>query len=177
MLYFAYGSNLCLARLRHRVPGAEFVAVASLDGHALRWHKRSNKDGSGKFSVVEAPGSAVPGALFAIPSDEKPLLDKAEGLGYGYDEREVSVVSSKGMHSALTYVASASHVDDSLAPLSWYRDLTADGAATLGLPEEHVAFLRSIPAAQDGDAERESKERSFLPCGGQVVSNRDQGDI
>jgi hypothetical protein len=166
MLYFAYGSNLCLARLRDRVPSVEFVAVASLEGYALRWHKRSNKDGSGKFSVVEAAESSVPGALFAIPASEKLRLDRAEGLNYGYDEREVTVSSGDERHRALTYVASPSHIDDSLLPLSWYRDLTVDGATRLGLPREHIAFLRSIPTAQDEDAEREADERRFLPCGG-----------
>lgn len=166
MLYFAYGSNLCLARLRHRVPGVELVALATLDAHELRWHKRSNKDGSGKFSVVpsESP-SAVPGALFHVPDDEKHRLDHAEGLGYGYDEVEVSVTSSAGRQEAWTYVASPSHIDDSLMPFSWYRDLAAEGAACLGLPPDHVAFLRGIESRTDPDTEREAAERAFIPCG------------
>lgn len=43
VLYFAYGSNLWLPRLRHRVPGVEPVGVAHLGGFGLRWHKRSRE--------------------------------------------------------------------------------------------------------------------------------------
>ena len=48
MLYFAYGSNMCAGRLRGRVPSAVPVRVARLLNHSLRFHKRSDKDGSGK---------------------------------------------------------------------------------------------------------------------------------
>ena len=115
-----------------------------------------------------SPESAVPGALFSIPEDEKIRLDRAEGLGHGYDEREVTVTTAAGVRRALTNVAQASHVDDSLVPLSWYRDLAADGAAHLGLPQDHVAFLRRIPADLDTDDRRESEERAFIPCGGDL---------
>lgn len=148
------------------MPGASFVEGATLDAHALRCHKRSNKDGSGKFSVVPSRSDAVvPGALFSIPEDEKHRLDGAEGLGYGYDERAVSVTTSEGTRQAFTYVAAASHVDDGLIPFTWYRDLAADGAASLGLPAAHVAFLRGFPSRTDPDAEREAAERAFIPCG------------
>ena len=141
--------------------------MGSLAGHELRWHKRSSKDGSGKFSVVacQAQDSAVPGALFSIPAEERIHLDQAEGLGFGYDECEVTVTTPGGPRQAFTYVASPSHIDASLVPFSWYRDLAADGAAHLGLPQDHVAFLRRIPARHDADDERESEERTFIPCG------------
>jgi len=37
--YFAYGSNMSLARLRRRVPSARRIAVATLPGYRLRFHK------------------------------------------------------------------------------------------------------------------------------------------
>ena len=168
VLYFAYGSNLCMARLRSRVPGAQFVGLAALGGYVLRWHKRSDKDGSGKLSFIvsDASEAAVPGALFSIPAHEKRRLDRAEGLGYGYDERTVVTMTPTGPIEAVTYVASASHIDDELVPFSWYRDLAAAGAASPGLPDVHVDFFRHAPTKQDPDAEREARERTFLPCGG-----------
>lgn len=143
------------------------MAVARLDGHELRCHKRSNTDGSGKFSVVPSRSDAVvSGALFSIPEDEKHRLDGAEGLGYGYDERAVAVMTSSGTRKAFTYVAAASHVDNDLIPFTWYRDLAAEGAASLGLSAAHVAFLRGFPSRPDPDAGREASERAFIPCGG-----------
>lgn len=54
VLYFAYGSNLCLPRLRSRVPSVALVGTAVLSGYELRWHKRST-DTSGKCDVIAAP--------------------------------------------------------------------------------------------------------------------------
>ena len=80
--YFAYGSNLCLPRLKARVPGVRALGSALLRGHELRWHKKGD-DGSGKGSIVEVGGDAVVhGALFAVPEREKAALGRAEGPGY-----------------------------------------------------------------------------------------------
>ena len=103
VIYFAYGSNLCLPRLRARVPGVRALGPALLRGHELRWHKRGT-DGSGKCSIVKVGGDAiVHGALFAIPETEEAALDRAEGSGY--KDISVSVESTQGDVTAKTYVA------------------------------------------------------------------------
>jgi hypothetical protein len=47
MLIFSYGSNMCLARLKNRVPSATFVSIGTLLEHKIKLHKLS-KDGSGR---------------------------------------------------------------------------------------------------------------------------------
>ena len=165
--YFAYGSNLCLPRLANRVPGVKALGPASLHGYELRWHKRS-VDRSGKCSIVASASAAavVHGALFTIPKAEKHLLDRAEGMGDGYAEITVGVQSSKGTVSAQTYVAAPTHIDNSLRPYAWYRDLVVSGAESHDLPAEYVELLRLVVALQDQDAERATRNRVFLPCGG-----------
>ena len=165
--YFAYGSNLCLPRLANRVPGVQTLGPASLHGYELRWHKRS-VDRSGKCSIVPSASAAavVHGALFTIPKAEKHLLDRAEGMGDGYAEITVCVQSSKGTVSAQTYVAALTHIDNSLRPYAWYRDLVVSGAESHDLPAEYVELLRLVVALQDQDAERATRNRVFLPCGG-----------
>ncbi len=165
--YFAYGSNLCLPRLAKRVPGVRALGPAFLPGYELRWHKRG-VDRSGKCSIVASAseGAVVHGALFTIPKAEKHLLDRVEGLGNGYGEITVRVESSQGTASARTYVASPTHVDDSLRPYAWYRDLVVSGAESHNLPAEYVELLRLVVVQQDQDAERASRNRVFLPCGG-----------
>ena len=165
--YFAYGSNLCLPRLRGRVPGVTALGAASLVGYELRWHKRS-VDGSGKCSIVVSAGSAeiVHGALFSIPYEEKHLLDQAEFLGNGYDEITIRVRSSHGSTSARTYVAATTHVDESLRPFSWYQDLVVCGAEAHRLPAEYVDRLRRVRALDDHDAERARRNCIDLPCRG-----------
>jgi AIG2-like family len=161
--YFAYGSNLCIARLRSRVSGVSFLELASLHAHELRWHKRS-VDGSGKLSVIPSSASIVRGALFTMPVEDVPLLDEVEGLGLGYDRRSVVVRTADGEAGAWTYVARATHIDDALRPYSWYRDLVACGARALGLPDSYVESLRAVEADDDLDPVRDEKQRAYLPC-------------
>ena len=162
--YFAYGSNLCLPRLANRVPGVRALGPASLPGYELRWHKRS-VDRSGKCSIVPSASAAavVHGALFTIPNAEKHQLDRVE---HGYAELTVCVQSSQGVVSAQTYVAGPSHIDDSLRPYAWYRDLVVSGAESHNLPAEYVESLRLVVARQDQDTERSRRNRVFLPCDG-----------
>lgn len=109
--------------------------------------------------------AAVHGALYCIPSGEKHLLDLVEGVGQGYDEREVEVVTDGEACAAWTYVASPGHVDDTLSPFEWYRELVVRGAQSFGLPEEYVDALRRTPAEEDPDRDRARFHRSSLPCG------------
>ena len=164
LLYFAYGSNLCLPRLRARVPGVRALGPAALRGHELRWHKKGT-DGSGKCSIAHVGGDAiVHGALFAIPETEESALDRAEGSGY--NDIPVSVESTEGEVTAKTYVAVESAIDDARQPYSWYKALVLSGAESQGLPPTYVDRLRLVDAVDDPDAERERKHRAFLPCGG-----------
>ncbi|MFB2707091.1 hypothetical protein [Marinobacter shengliensis] len=61
--------------------------------HALRFHKWSRKDKSAKCDALFTGNSedVVIGALFEIPSSEKGPLDRAEGLGFGYEEKREPV--------------------------------------------------------------------------------------
>ena len=164
LLYFAYGSNLCLPRLRARVPEVRALGPAALRGHELRWHKKGT-DGSGKCSIVYVGGDAiVHGALFAIPATGVSALDRAEGSGY--KDIGVSVESTEGDVTAKTYVAVESVIDDARQPYSWYKALVLSGAESQGLPPAYVDALRLVEAVDDPDAEREQRHRAFLPCGG-----------
>ena len=81
--YFAYGSNLLLARLRERTPSARRIERGRLSAHRLCWHKRGAVDGSGKCNAFMTGDTAdvVWGALFAFADTERVRLDTAEGLG------------------------------------------------------------------------------------------------
>ena len=164
--YFAYGSNLCLKRLRKRVPGVHLLGRAHLPGYRLAWHKRSNVDGSGKCSIAvsEEDSDVVYGALFHVPAHEWAGLDRAEGVGNGYDRVRLEVRTDAGARPCFTYIAQPSHIDESLEPVSWYRDLVVAGAEALKLPEAYVEALRSVPATEDPDRARDVRERTAIPC-------------
>jgi AIG2-like family len=68
-------------------------------------------------------------ACLRIPANEKRALDRAEGLGSGYHEEIVYVLSPKVEEVTVrTYITDAPAVDDSLQPYSWYKELVLAGA-------------------------------------------------
>ena len=139
--YFAYGSNMSTERVQARVPSARARGRGQLLRHALRWHKLG-RDGSGKCDVVLADAeSVVWGVLFDVAWAEKPWLDEAEGLGVGYFEKEVRIVTDDGECLARTYYANPDRINAALRPLGWYKDHVVRGAREHGLPADYVRAL------------------------------------
>lgn len=157
MLCFSYGSNMSSARLRARVPSARFVAVATLPAHRLQFHKVS-LDGSAKCDAEETGSRAdqVIGVVYDIAADDKPLLDGHEGLGAGYDLKEVAVVAPQGALSAFLYFAT--RVDPDLKPYSWYKEHVLIGAREHALPSGYIAQIEAVQALMDPIKSRHERE-------------------
>lgn len=162
MKYFAYGSNMSFPRLKARVPSAKQIGTFTLIEHTLRFHKVSKKDSSGKCDALFTGNrdDYIIGVLFEISDDEKGLLDKAEGLGYGYEEKWISVSNSQGnTHEALTYYAT--NTDPSLIPYSWYLYHVINGAREAGFPSTYLEALSATNSQDDPDKERDAAERAI----------------
>ncbi|MDP3085104.1 MAG: gamma-glutamylcyclotransferase family protein [Rubrivivax sp.] len=158
---FAYGSNMATLRLRARTPSAQPLGIARLPGHRLMWHK-AGADGSAKCDIL-ATGSAdddVWGVLFEIALHERPLLDRAEGLGRGYDHKAVTVHAAHGSVDAGAY--HATHVDAGLRPFDWYLAYVVHGAREHGLPDSYRAELAAVAAIIDPDGERRRLNLALL---------------
>ncbi|EJL6332768.1 gamma-glutamylcyclotransferase [Vibrio cholerae] len=161
MKYFAYGSNMSLTRLKKRVPSAERVGMFSLKKHDLAFHK-SSKDGSGKCDAYFTGNleDNIFGALFEIDENEKKSLDRAEGLGHGYDEKRVQVEDGRGStFEAVTYVAT--NIDKSLVPYSWYLNHVVVGAQETGVPVSYLEKIKSVTASEDSNKERDKEQREM----------------
>jgi gamma-glutamylcyclotransferase len=154
VLYFAYGSNMLTARLRERVPSATAIGIGQLAGHALRWDKRSLQDGSGKCDAeaTSRNDDVVWGVLFELDPEDKPALDQAEGVGAGYFERSVNVLTEAGLVAAVTYCATDK--DATLRPYHWYKALVIAGAREHGLPPSYRSRLELVATVSDTDAGR-----------------------
>lgn len=162
MKYFAYGSNMSLPRLKKRVPSAERIGVYTLIEHSLRFHKVSEKDGSGKCDALFTGNTNdyIVGSLFEISDNEKSSLDSAEGLGYGYEEKQVLVNDAQGNTlEAVTYYAK--NMDSSLLPYSWYLYHVIYGAKESGVPAEYLDILSATKSKEDPDKERDARERAI----------------
>lgn len=161
MLYFSYGSNMSIKRIKDRVPSASFISTATLCKHDLRFHKRG-KDGSAKCDAFETgyDKHAVIGVVFDISESEKPELDHKEGLGYGYEEKLVQVKTHAGeIIEATTYYATK--IDPALKPYHWYKQHVLVGARGFDLPDYYVASIANIEAVFDPVNERHKIEMSI----------------
>jgi gamma-glutamylcyclotransferase len=166
VINFSYGSNMLWRRIRARVPSARPLGPAVLRGHRLEWHK-TGRDRSGKCDVVATndPAHVVHGVLYEFVAAEKALLDAAEGLGAGYDEKqvEVEVEGANGRVHAWLYCATAT--DTTLLPYSWYKALVVAGAREHALPAAYIAQLEAVIATDDDDAERHALHIALAGAG------------
>ncbi len=149
MRYAAYGSNLHPLRLTERISSAKFVTTRFVSNWSLQFHKRS-KDGSGKCNILPG-GDGIHVAVFDISVNDKQILDRIEGLGVGYNTQ---ILSLTGIGDCVTYVADASHIDDSLRPYDWYLALVLAGARLHGFPEDYVKKMTLQPTREDPDPAR-----------------------
>jgi len=158
VLYFAYGSNMSVARLKNRVSSVNVITKARLDNHQLRFHKRS-RDGSGKCNANYV-GNAVDtiyGVVFEMTVSQKRLLDVYEGLGNGYDQKAISVIASNGKTLMVLYYY-ATEIDNSLKPYEWYKQHVLQGAYEHGLPSDYIASIESIKTVPDLNTKRHERE-------------------
>ena len=161
MLYFAYGSNMALARIRARIPSAEFVTVATLPGHRLTFCK-PGRDQSGKCDALFTGNSedCVIGVVYRIAPEEKPILDRFEGLGVDYHEKTALLTTPAG-DAINTYLYVATAMEAGLQPYHWYKHHVQTGAEEAGLPDAYLAQIRGIESIADPDPERDALERSI----------------
>ncbi len=152
---------MSLKRLRERVPSAKFIVVATLSKHALRFHK-IGKDGSAKCDAAETGNveHSIIGVVYKIYQSEKPVLDQKEGLGYGYEEKVVSVTAFDGTSlKALTYYAT--NIDPLRKPFHWYKAHVIKGMEENGFPQHYTEAVAAIESIDDPDRERHYKEMSI----------------
>jgi len=160
--YFAYGSNMSLARLSARIPSVRRTCVGSLAGYKLVFHKAGESDGSAKCDAFFTgdPSHELLGVVYRIDPDEKHRLDIIEGVGYGYENRCVKIRLGDGsVVSAWVYCATV--INPSLLPFDWYREHVVRGALENGLPDHYVSRIRAVEAKSDPDRERASRELSI----------------
>jgi len=156
--YLAYGSNLHPLRLAARVPSARFLDVIEMPGRTLAFHKRSD-DGSGKclFYTEQGEEQMMYGALFDFDPVDKGQLDKAEGLGQGYEEKLVHFSHKGTTYTPYAYTVQHTHIDATLIPYDWYKRFVLAGARHHKLPTKYVQMIEAVVAKADPRPERALK--------------------
>ena len=146
MKIFCYGSNMNTERITERCSSSCFISRAKVSGWKLVFNKKS-KDKSGKANLVyTGDKSLVWGVIFDISEDQKPILDKAEGLGGGYDEYKLLVINDLEEEiECVCYIATdPKYLDDNLKPYDWYSDFCLSGAKEHNLPKEWILTLERL---------------------------------
>ena len=161
--YFAYGSNLHPERLRARVPSSRFIDVAQLRRHTLKIHKRG-MDGSGKCNAFYTGDNndLVIGAVYEFDAIDKAVLDQYEDQGQGYEWQTIEVEIAGELLWVHSYLATPDHIDDSLRPFSWYKELVLIGMRYHDYPAAYQAMIEAITSIEDPSADRVSAHEQLI---------------
>ena len=148
--YFAYGSNLDPGTFRGR-RGMQPLAtrIGVLHDFELRFDLPVGPGERGVANVAPRPGDQVWGALYQLAHVDAERLDRTEGVHQGVYRRLTIVVRTPDDEQigAFTYRSEISRPERK--PSRRYLDLLLAGARELGLPEEYIERLRSLPLAVD----------------------------
>jgi gamma-glutamylcyclotransferase len=147
--YFAYGSNMNVARLLDGRLAKKGVAMGAriggrLDGWELSFNKIRQEKGSGAGNILLAPGKVVHGTLNAMPDAGLDVLDGWERVAAGhYERRTLPVVRTDTGETvdAIAYVALL--VGEGLRPTREYLGHLLAGRDLL--PSEYGAWLEATP--------------------------------
>ena len=151
--YAAYGSNLHPLRLTKRISSARLITTGLLSGWSLHFHKRGD-DKSAKCSILAGVGE-VHCAIFEVSAKDKLILDRIEGVGFGYSQAMLTI---PGVGDCLSYVAEDTHIDNSLLPYDWYHELVMIGAHTHGFPDDYLKQIELEQSLHDPDPNRSARE-------------------
>jgi len=156
LAYFAYGSNMSLARLQARIPQARRLGLAHLGGHVLRFHKQGD-DGSAKLDAARThnPDDFVLGVLYTLTEQDKQVLDRIEGAGYEVVDARVATAQGAFVDA---FMYRAVRLDPSMRPFHWYVNHVLVGAREAGLPFHYVEAIAATETIADPDPVRDARE-------------------
>ena len=149
---------MSVMRLNHRGLSARVISIARLDRHKLCFHKKG-KDGSGKCDITYGGNTndAVYGVIFEMSVSQLARLDRFEGLGNGYEQKEVAIIlPDEEKLKALAYFAT--DINSSLKPYAWYKEHVLRGAQEHGLPLDYIAKIDQVEVMPDLNIKRHEEE-------------------
>jgi gamma-glutamylcyclotransferase (GGCT)/AIG2-like uncharacterized protein YtfP len=138
-LYFAYGANLDVAAMARRCPRSRALGQGRLARHRVAIMKE------GYATVVPDPSAMVHGLLFDLAFADVPALDRYEEVGVGLYQKIIQPVlrAEGGSVRALIYVGRGGEARG-VSPAPGYLESVIAAATSVGLPAEHIAYLRSL---------------------------------
>lgn len=147
--YFAYGSNMNLARMQARGLHVLDARAGQLSGFTLRFNKRTASIAGQAFAnIAFKPGAVVEGVLYQLAdASEINKLDPFEGAPVLYSRERMHIATAQGVIGAWVYIANPAYRAEGLRPSREYlqhllqgREFLSDAywaalAATLTHPD------------------------------------------
>lgn len=140
--YFAYGSNMNVARVKARIGATRRALAGVLHDHALRFDKASRVSGIAHANVAQAAGERVEGALFELLEPAQiELMDPFEGYPHEYERHFLPIGTAEGTIAAWVYIAAPGTTAPALRPAREYLDHLLAGKPYLSV-EYHRRLAR-----------------------------------
>ena len=99
-LYAAYGSNLNLAQMEARCPGARVLGAGRISGYRLAF----KRVGVCAFATIEpCQGEYVPVGVWEIGERNEAALDSYEGVPAHYGKETIEVEMAEGNVKGMVY--------------------------------------------------------------------------
>lgn len=144
-LYFAYGSNLNIQRIRQRIGRTPNARRVELAGYQLLFNKRGSETQS-FANITDEKNGRVLGVIYECSESELKDLDRHEGVaGQHYTRHLVWVTTESGERlQAVTYIAGENFICENLQPTDDYLQIIISGASHHGLPTQYIDEIKEI---------------------------------
>ena len=151
-LYLAYGSNMDLAQMKARCPGARLLGAGRLDG----WRLLFKGSRTGAYATIEREvGKHVPVLLWRVTAEDEKSLDRYEGFPDFYYKREMKVRYKgirSGKYRTVTAFVYIMHEDRPIGiPTDFYMRTCLKGYETFGFDEDVLldAYDKCVEAVEN----------------------------
>lgn len=149
--YFAYGSNMNVARVEARIGATRRCLAGMLRDHALRFDKASRVAGIAHANVVPVAGEKVEGALFELLEPVQiERMDPFEGHPLEYERHRLPIVTQEGSIEAWVYIAAPGTTAEALKPAREYLDHLLAGEPFLSADyHRRLARVEAVSGLED----------------------------
>ncbi|NIC07368.1 gamma-glutamylcyclotransferase family protein [Billgrantia bachuensis] len=149
--YFAYGSNMNVARVEARIGATRRCLAGALYDHALRFDKASRVAGIAHANVIPVAGERVEGALFELLEPAQiERMDPFEGYPSEYERHRLPIVTQEGPIEAWVYIAAPGTTAQALKPAREYLDHLLAGEPFLSADyHRRLARVEAVNGLED----------------------------
>lgn len=131
--YLAYGSNLNMAQMKIRCPGAKVYGETVLEDSVMTF--RSHNARGGVANIERCKGNQVRAMVYTITSADEEELDIYEGFPFLYYKKDIEVKVGGKAIKAMIYLMEPEDYPLA-APSHYYTNVIAQGYLDVGWPTD-----------------------------------------